>query len=342
MKAATPMAPMAAAHAHDAAGGASAGHSAGASGGINAENAARASGGLTAIVSPLAAELAGVATLTIGREVLRVRGEGGTWRVTLGSLAGEQVALMATGDGAPAAAAGLAALLAALRPRRLLVVGVAGGLTPGLAAGTLVAARRVLAGDGGEAPRRDPDAAWLARALACGAVAGVAVATGAILGGPGAKQAALLRAMRAMRAPRATPAAAAAAAIHGDVGAVAAAATADLESAAYARVAAAWPLPYLVVRAVLDPLEEELPLDFEACRGASGRVSNARVVLRALARPRRLADLWRLRARMEGAAARLGAFAEDLLGDPGAAVHAGSDEERGEVQPAMAATRRRA
>jgi adenosylhomocysteine nucleosidase len=319
---------------------------AGAAGRTAATRFTGAARGLTAIVAPLAAELAGVAARTAGRRVLRVRVLQRQGRVVLGRLAGEEVALMATGDGAPAAAAGLEALLAALRPRRLLVVGVAGGLAPGLAAGTLVAARRVLAGDGGDAPPRGPDAPWLAAALACGAIDGVAVAAGAILGGPGAKHAALLQASRAMAALAATtemPAAAASSApakpaIHPGVS-PSAAFTADLESAAYARVAAAWPLPYLVVRAVLDPAEEELPLDFEACRGANGGVSNARVVLRALARPRRLGELWRLRARMEGAAARLGVFAEDLLGGRGAAPRAGSSEEMGDDQPAAAARR---
>jgi nucleoside phosphorylase len=281
--------------------------------------------GVTAIVSPLTAELAGVARLTRGRRVLRVRGEGGSWRVIRGRLGGEEVALAATGDGGPAAAAGLAALLAALRPRRLLVLGVAGGLSPGLAAGSLVAARRVLADDGGAAPARDPDAAWLAQALRRGAMAGLAVSTGAILGGPDAKQAALRRVLRAE------------AAIQAALPAVAA----DLESAAYARVAAAWPLPYLVVRAVLDPADEQLPLDFEACRDASGRVSNVRVLLRALARPRRLADLWRLRSRLAGGAARLGAFAADLLAsaqtpDP-AALAAPADHRPAATRPSGAA-----
>jgi hypothetical protein len=90
----------------------------------------------------------------------------------------------------------------------------------------------------------------------------------------------------------------------------------DLESVAYARVAAARSLPYLVVRAVLDPAGERLPLDFEACRDGSGRVSNARVLGHALARPRSLAKLWRLRARVRDAAAGLATLAERLVAAP--------------------------
>ncbi len=178
----------------------------------------------TAVVAPLAAELAGVLAATGARRVIRV-GQGR--RAWIGRLAGQDVALMATGDGPAAAAAGLAALLAAVRPRRLLVVGVAGGLTPGLAEGTLVAARRVVDAGGRRVPQ-DPDASWLHGALAFGAVAGTAIATDQILADPAARQAVRRQALAA-----------------DDL----AAATVDLESAAYARMAAARALPYLSNRA---------------------------------------------------------------------------------------------
>jgi|GEM_PF-4743175 len=311
----------------------------------------------TAIIAPLAAELAGVLAATGRRRRVRVpersesrllqrwprrrRRSHRTWTVTLGRLAGEEVALMATGDGPAAAAAGLEALLAAVRPRRLLVIGVAGGLTPGLAEGTLVAARQVIAGDGSAAPR-EPDAAWLAAALASGAVAGTVISADRILADPAARRAVLIEAMPAAAVPAHTAAVAGTAIGAGNgaaslktaaaagaetanaanTGAAAAPpiAAVDLESMAYARIAAAWSLPYLVVRAVLDPAGERLPLDFEACRDGSGRVSNARVVWRALARPRSLAKLWRLRARVRTAAAKLAALAAGLIGLPAASA----------------------
>ncbi len=231
---------------------------------------------------------------------------------------------MATGDGPMAAAAGLEALLAAVRPRRLLVAGVAGGLTPGLAEGALVAAARVVDAAGRAVPRA-PDAPWLEAALAAGALAGTAVSADRILAGPAERQA-VLRAVAARAAvehaengaPGDGGAAAGTAGAADDAAGAAgspgpAVATVDLESAAYARVAAAWSLPYLVVRAVLDPADEELPLDFESCRDGSGRVSNARVVGHALLRPWRLVALWRLRARVRQAAARLGEIAPRLV-----------------------------
>jgi adenosylhomocysteine nucleosidase len=280
--------------------------------------------GLTAIVAPLAAELAGVLAAASGlrRQIVpRPRRRPASWpgspgatnaaqvlpaapelprqrairRLFFGRLGGAEVVIAATGDGAPAAAAGVAALLAAVRPRRLLAIGVAGGLTPGLTAGSLVAARQVCDENGVPAARQ-PDARWLAEAVACGATAGVAVAARQILGDAQAKQAARRAALAG------------------------AAVTVDLESMAYAAAAAAHGLPYLVVRAVLDPAEEELPLDFERCRGALGRVSQTRVVLRALRRPGSFVELWRLRGRVRAVAAQLGGFAERLMQAAGEAL----------------------
>jgi nucleoside phosphorylase len=309
----------------------------------------------TAIVAALPTELAGVVRASFGR-----RRAGSRW--VRATLAGEPVVMAATGDGALAAAAGVEALLAAVRPRRLLVLGVAGGLTPGLARGTLVAAQQVVAEDGTPASQA-PDAAWLAQALAAGAVGGVAVTGSSIVGDPAARRRLLERAMGAAAeraretgggpaatiAAGAAEAAAAARETGGALGATMAAgaaiaaeaewsaATVDLESLAYARGAAAHGVPYLVVRAVLDPAEETLPLDFEACRTAGGRVSSVRVVLRALARPSSFGALWRLRGRVAAEAARLAALAQRLMQEPGAAGEAATAAGRGGADTAAAA-----
>ncbi len=260
------------------------------------------------ILAPLTAELAGVrARLADSRRLPLARDHrlARRLRPLAGSLGGVQVVVAATGDGPVAAAAGLAALIAAVRPRRLLVVGVAGGLTPALPAGALVAARRVVPASGAP-PALQPDRPWLAQALAAGALPGTVLAAERILVDTTAKQQALHQLGQAAGAPPGggTP----------EQGAPAAAVVVDLESAAYARQAAARALPYLVIRAVLDAAEETLPLDFEACRtGAGGGVSNLRVVLRALARPAVFGELWRLRHRVREAADRLGAVAERLM-----------------------------
>jgi nucleoside phosphorylase len=294
--------------------------------------------GLTLVVTPLAAEMAGVAAATgelsrrhraLPRGGAASAGAGGlaegrprgtslrrprraVWRT--GVLAGQPVALGTTGDGAAAAAAGLEALIAAVRPQRVLILGVAGGLTPGLAEGSLVAARQVVDASSAAAPIA-PEPAWLELAVACGATAGTVVSTPGIVGGPAAKAAARRRALAAAAdgdgAPGAATAPAAPAAGMAEATAV------DLESWTYARVAAAHSLPLLVVRAVLDPAEEALPLDFESCRTPEGGVSTARVLLAALGRPRSLRALWRLRGRMSTAAARLATWARCLLAAAG-------------------------
>jgi adenosylhomocysteine nucleosidase len=291
------------------------------------------------IVAPLTAELAGVRARLAGPRRLPLARDhrlARRLRPLAGSLGGVQVVVAATGDGPAAAAAGLAALIAAVRPRRLLVVGVAGGLTPALPAGALVAARRVVPATGAP-PALQPDRPWLAQALAAGALPGTVLAAERILVDTTAKRQALQQLAQAAGTPPGAAAgsdAASATAMDSDAlvrgmvpgagappgggtreqGAPAAAVVVDLESAAYARQAAARALPYLVIRAVLDAAEETLPLDFEACRtGAGGGVSNLRVVLRALARPAVFGELWRLRHRVREAADRLGAVAERLM-----------------------------
>ena len=67
------------------------------------------------------------------------------------------------------------------------------------------------------------------------------------------------------------------------------------------------------MRAVLDPAEEELPLDFNLCRRPDGRVSRGQVMRRAVLRPRRLGELLRLRRRVQLCSQRLAELAEELL-----------------------------
>ncbi|HVT59573.1 MAG TPA: hypothetical protein VHR45_14370 [Thermoanaerobaculia bacterium] len=255
---------------------------------------------ITAIVSPLAAELAPLLAAATHRR----RARAGSLRFTYGRVAGEPVALASTGDGARAAGERLGALLAAARPRRLLVLGVAGGLSPRLATGALIAAERVVGADGREAP--GPDRAWLGRALAQGGggkiTGGTAVTGDRILVTPRDKEEALARALGGRRGD------------DDDAGPPAAPAVIDLESAVYAQVAAAAGIPYLAVRAVLDPAEEALPLDFNRCRRtAGGGVSGLRVMVLAFLHPPLLGALWKLRRRLRFCARRLASAAEELI-----------------------------
>ncbi len=268
-----------------------------------AELATRQETAPTAIVSPLAAELAAV------RAATAVERQAGAF--TFGRLGGQPVVLAATGDGAPAAERGLAALLDAMPVRRLLVLGVAGGLSPQLRTGDLLAARRVVSALGaGQAPSAAvagqamavPDSAWLATAVAAGAVAGTALTSPRILVDPRQKAAAYADLVAALGA-----------------GGAGEPATVDLETAVYARLAAVRGIPFLAVRAVIDDAGEALPLDFNRARRGEGGVDEARVVRMALCRPQTWRALADLRRRLRRAALALARIAVRILAETGEA-----------------------
>ncbi len=86
----------------------------------------------------------------------------------------------------------------------------------------------------------------------------------------------------------------------------------DMESAAVGAAAAERNVPFLVVRAVSDLLDEDLPLDFNLFLGQGGW---ARGAVACLARPSALVGLARLRAQAAQASARLTSFYERFLDD---------------------------
>ncbi len=86
----------------------------------------------------------------------------------------------------------------------------------------------------------------------------------------------------------------------------------DMESAAVGGAAAERKVPFLVVRAVSDLLDEDLPLDFNLFLGLGGW---ARGAVACLARPSALVGLARLRAQAALASARLTSFYERFLDD---------------------------
>jgi nucleoside phosphorylase len=52
----------------------------------------------------------------------------------------------------------------------------------------------------------------------------------------------------------------------------------DMESTAVADVCASRGLPFLIARSITDLLDEDLPLDFNLCRGEDGRVDSKLVM----------------------------------------------------------------
>lgn len=189
---------------------------------------------------------------------------------------GSDVVLGSTGDGPERAAAGLEQIFDAFEPAEILFLGVAGGLAPELAVGDVVVGTEIR-----DAPAPDP--ALLERALSIrGAFPGKIASTNRI-----------------------ATTAAEKAQIYEATGAAAI----DLESATWARVAAARGIPFIIVRAVSDTVSETLPIDFNRFMDAGGHVRRWRVVLEALTHPWIIPDLRRLRDRVQLAAERLADFA---------------------------------
>ena len=200
---------------------------------------------------------------------------------------GEQVLLMATGEGSAAASRGLAALMAGRELEALVVVGVAGALSPDLSVGDLVVAASVRDDEGEVA---SPDPTLVQRALASGSVVrGGVVSVEKIVVEAPAKQA-LWETLGG--APFQVV---------------------DLESATYARMAAESQVPYLVLRAVSDTATESLPLDFNAFRTADGRINRGRVARHLIFHPHLVGPLKSLRARLRECAVPMADVVEGVL-----------------------------
>jgi adenosylhomocysteine nucleosidase len=251
----------------------------------------------SARVAVVAAMRAEVAPLLARMQVAhRARVDG--CRMVAGRLEGRAVVVAWTGEGATLAARGAAALLERYPASALMVVGVSGGLSPGLPAGTLLAARRLcMAAASGDGAAPAPDARWLDAALALPELrAADVVSSDRILASAASKTRA------GAKLPGDAPAAV------------------DLESLHYARVAAERGVPFVVLRAVCDPVEEELPLDLESCRDADGAVSRTRVLREALKQPSSvgaLRALWGLQRRVRSCAEGLAGAVERLVREAG-------------------------
>ena len=143
----------------------------------------------------------------------------------------------------------------------LISFGLAGGLDPALAPGTVLVPFAVLL----EAERWDADGAMIQRLG--GATPGAIYGGGQIVASAAAK-----------------------AALHARTGAVAV----DLESAALARSARQHGLPFAVLRAVCDGAARDLPRAALVALDGAGRIGALRVALAALSRPWQLPGLIRL------------------------------------------------
>ncbi|HVX93780.1 MAG TPA: hypothetical protein VHK47_02625 [Polyangia bacterium] len=247
--------------------------------------------GLTAIVAAMDEELGPLRARVRGRAPLGVGGR----RVTLGRLGRTPVACMATGDGERNARLALPALLAALPVRRVLVVGVAGALSPALEIASIVVGDCVVDERDGSA-RRAPAALARAAERTCVGRRGVVVSAQRLADTTGDKQ------------RLAALAASAGQSVSTDVAAVV-----DLESAAFAAEAERAGVPWLVLRAVSDTAGEGLPALLNRSRDDGGAVRRSRVALGLLSAPHALPRLLELRARVRVCAGDLARAVELTL-----------------------------
>jgi nucleoside phosphorylase len=167
------------------------------------------------------------------------------------------------------------------------VIGVAGGLSPLLQPGSLVAAREV---GNQEGMWTIPDSPWQRAVLAAPEVTvGTIVSTPRILSSVAEKA----DCWRRLGSPP---------------GAVV-----DLESSAAAEWARQNEVPIVLLRAISDGAEEDLPLDFNRMVGADGRIRRRKVLFAALVSPRALARLWMLRGRVKCCAQKLSDVAYEVV-----------------------------
>ncbi|MDQ0470576.1 phosphorylase family protein [Labrys wisconsinensis] len=193
-------------------------------------------------------------------------------------LAGGPGVLAVCGGGrAELARARLTAALAEGGAAGLVSFGIAGGLDPALAPGTLVLAAWVA----GPASRREADSAWLAAlAQAC---------PGALVAGVAGRDEA-----------------AATAAAKRSLAAASGAAAVDMESHVVAEIAADRGLPFAVIRAVADPAAASLPPAALAGLRPDGRPDIAGVLAALAASPRQLPGLIAAARQAQRALASLG------------------------------------
>lgn len=197
-----------------------------------------------------------------------------------GRIGHRSVVVAVTGDGPARAGEGARHAMESFTPDRVIVLGVAGALSPDLHVGSRVLATRVFDDEGSVWKANADDLVGLARAA--GARLGVAL-TGREIAASAERKAELRKRLAEWigSAPGATEAM-----------------VVDLESAAIVEIADEHGIPWLVLRAVSDVSTQSLPAFLEGCRDGRGGVSRLCVALRALLRPRSMLRLLALRRRV--------------------------------------------
>jgi nucleoside phosphorylase len=208
-------------------------------------------------------------------------------RAVRGTLEGRAVIVAETGDGMKAAARAAEELIARFSPAALLGLGVAGALSAGLAAGAVGASSNVRDEAGATLT---PDPELLRGALGAGAEPVRLVTLDRVLATSEEKRRV-------------------AAKLDGGPWAV------DMESFAWASAAAAHGVRWIVIRAMLDGVEDDLPRLLSAARREDGGVDRARVALGALRHPGLIPGLLGLKRRVAASSRALADIAARLVRD---------------------------
>jgi adenosylhomocysteine nucleosidase len=208
--------------------------------------------------------------------------------------AGVRARTIATGDGGLRAGRAAREAIGQFRPAAVIGAGVAGGLSADLDAAEVVASTRVLDA-AEEAPPPDPE--LVRRALR---LEGVRAATLLSVVRPAlskAQKAALLAHLEAST--------------HGATGTVGAV---DMESAAWARACADAGVPYVILRAISDTAEEDLPRYLALCMDTEGGIRRSAVAWNAVLHPASIPTLARMRRRVADCGRPLGTAVAALAG----------------------------
>ncbi len=237
-----------------------------------------------AVVAPLKAEIAHLVRRLRGKR--RHRLDATRWWE--GMLRGRRLIVATTGDGRRAGGA-LDALLDRVEVHQVVIVGVAGALSPTLTLGTIVVGDDVR-GEAGPAPK--PCVGLVRRAASMpGVLAGTLVSGARIVVTP--KEKAAL--WHAHGAPE--PAAV------------------DLETAGLAGIAAGWKKSYVAIRAISDVAAEVLPIDFNRWTDGTGHVRQGAVAWHAIKRPWLIPPLMGLGRRVDRCAEGLANVVEGLVSE---------------------------
>ncbi len=218
------------------------------------------------LVIPLPLE----AIALLGRGAARLRGEEPVFRSR--ARDGTELVSAISGVGCGNARSAARRLVESGGATALAVLGVSGGIAPGLGAGFLVVGDGVVEETGDACPPIRADGPCAEFALASLAAGGFAACRGGIV-----------TAAHAVLSPESKRS------LHERTGALAV----DMESAGVGRVAAATGLPFFALRSICDPSGRGVPPDLPGFLGDDGRVRPGVLLRNLRTRPSLLVDLLR-------------------------------------------------